>query len=167
MFKKILLALIVALPMSCMAQKFGVVDLDQVFQAMPEATTMQNQLMEISKKYEDEFQKLQEELNKRYTEFQSIQNDTNTPESIKERRVQEIQELAQKADQFRATAEQDIARQRETLMAPIQQKLVEAVKAVGTEGNFTFILPNEQGLLLYTGTDVVDVTNQVKTKLGI
>lgn len=34
-------------------------------------------------------------------------------------------------------------------------------------GNFTFIFPNEQGFLLYTGTDVTDVTALVKTKLGI
>lgn len=52
-------------------------------------------------------------------------------------------------------------------MLPIQQKLGEAVKAVGQEGNFTFIFPNEQGFLLYTGTDVTDVTALVKTKLGI
>ena len=52
-------------------------------------------------------------------------------------------------------------------MAPIQQKINDAVKAVGQEGNFTFIFPNEQGLLLYTGTDVVNVTALVKTKLGI
>ena len=29
-----------------------------------------------------------------YTEYQTIANDANTPESIKERRVQEIQERA-------------------------------------------------------------------------
>ena len=69
--------------------------------------------------------------------------------------------------QFRNTASQDLARLQEQLMAPIQQKINDAVKAVGQEGNFTFIFPNEQGLLLYTGTDVVNVTALVKTKLGI
>lgn len=86
---------------------------------------------------------------------------------IKERRLSELQERDQKVQQFRNTATQDLARLQEQLMLPIQQKLGEAVKAVGQEGNFTFIFPNEQGFLLYTGTDVTDVTALVKTKLGI
>ncbi len=167
MFKKILLAVALALPMSAFAQKFGVVDLEAIFQAMPETTAMQTQLTDTSKKYEEEFAKLQEEVNKLYADYQTIQNDAATPEPIKERKVQEINERVQKVDQFRNTAQQDLARLQETLMAPIQAKIQDAVKAVGAEGSFTFVFPNEKGLLLYTGTDVVDLTQQVRTKLGI
>jgi len=85
MLKKIIIALLVALPLSAAAQKFGTVDIDQVISAMPEVAEMQTQLTEASKKYEAEFQKLVEELNKLVTEFQAIQNDANTPETIKNR----------------------------------------------------------------------------------
>ena len=108
MFKKILLAIAVALPMSAMAQKFGVVDIESVFTAMPETTAMQTQLQETSKKYEDEFMKLQEEVNKLYADFQTIQEDANTPASIKERRLQEVQDRYAKVQQFRETAQQDM-----------------------------------------------------------
>lgn len=167
MFKKILLAIAVALPMSAMAQKFGVVDLEAVFSAMPETAAMQTQVQETSKKYEAEFMKLQEEVNKLMADFQTIQNDENTPQSIKERRLQEVQDRYGKVQQFRETAEAEIARLQQQLSKPIQDKLTEAIKSVGAEGNFTFILPNEPGLLLYQGTDVVDVTPQVRAKLGI
>lgn len=167
MIKRLLIAVLVALPFSALAQKFGVVDIDVVFQAMPESTEAQNQLTEASKKYEDEFAKLREELDKLYADFQNLSKDPSTPDAIKERRLNELQEKDQKVQQFRNTASQDLARLQEQLMAPIQQKLSEAVKAVGQEGNYTFIFPNEQGLLLYTGTDVTDVTPAVKTKLGI
>lgn len=167
MFKRIILAIAVMLPMSALAQKFGVVDLESVFQAMPESATMQSQLAESSKKYEDEFQKLREELDKLYAEFQTIANDKDTPDSIKERRMQEIQEREQKANQFRNTAQQDLNRLQEQLIAPIQQKISEAVKTVGQEGDYTFIFPNEQSLLLYQGSTVVDVTAAVKAKLGL
>lgn len=167
MFKKVLIALALCLPMSAMAQKFGIVDTDQVIQAMPEATAMTAKLQETSKKFEDEYQKLQEEVNKLYAEYQKLAEDTTTPDAIKERRIQEIQERAQKVDQFRANASQELQRMQETEMAPIQNKFMEAVKSVGTEGGFTFIFPNEQGLMLYTGNDVVNVTAQVKAKLGL
>ena len=167
MFKKFLLAIALTLPLSVMAQKFGIVDADQIIQAMPETTAAQSQLEETSKKYETENQKLQEELNKLYTDFQTIQNDPNTPESIKERRSQEIQERYQKFEQFQATASQELARLRESLMTPITQKLMEAVKAVGAEGSFTFLFINEPNLMVYVGTDVVNVTAEVRKKLGL
>lgn len=150
-----------------MAQKFGIVDLESIFSSMPEATEMQTQLQQTSQRYEEEFAKLQDEVNKLYTEYQAIANDANTPESIKERRVQEIQERAGKVEQFRNTAEQDLARLQQQLMAPIQQRMMDAVKAVGAEGGYTFVFPNEQSLLLYTGTDVVDITPTVRVRLGL
>ncbi len=167
MIKKLLLALLVALPISAAAQKFGTFNFDEVITAMPEIKDMQQQLTDASQKYEAEFQKLQDELNKLYTDYQAIQNDPATPESIKERRLQEIQDRAQKVEQFRQTATQDLQRLQEQLLAPIQQRVNDAVKAVGQEGNFTFIFPLEPSLILYQGADVVDVTPLVKAKLGI
>ena len=92
MIKRFILAIAVIFPMSIFAQKFGVVDLESVFQAMPETETMKAQLTESSKKYEAEFQKLREELDRLYAQFQTISQDKDTPESIKELRIQEIQE---------------------------------------------------------------------------
>ncbi len=167
MFKRIILAIAVLFPMSIFAQKFGVVDLENVFQAMPESATMRTQIEESSKKYQDEFQQLREELDKLYAEFQTISQDKDTPDSIKERRLSDIQEREQKVNQFRNTAQQDLERLQEQLLAPIQQKISEAVKAVGAEGGYTFIFPNEQSLLLYQGTTVIDVTADVKAKLNL
>lgn len=166
MFKKLLLAVIVALPMSAMAQKFGVVDIATVFQNMPEAAEMQKEIQETSKQFEDEFQKLQEEVNKLYTEYQTIQNDPNVAETIKESRVQTIQEKMQKVDQFRNTASQELNRLSEQKSAPIQAKINDAIKAVGAEGGYTFILPKDEGLILYSGADVVDLTKAVQDKIA-
>lgn len=167
MFKKILLLIAVLLPMSAFAQKFGVVDIQAVFTAMPETTAMQTQLQNSSKQFEDEFKKLTAEVEKLYAEYQTIEQDANTPQTIKDRRMQEIQERYSKMEQFRQSAEQDLARQQQQLMEPINAKVLDAIKAVGQEGSYTLILPREEGLLLYMGNDVVDVTSNVKVKLGL
>lgn len=167
MIKKIILALLVALPLSAAAQKFGTVDINSVIEAMPEVADLQRQMTESTQKYEAEFQKLIEEVNKLVSDFQTIADDPNTPQSIKERRMQDITDRQQKVEQFRTTAQQDLSRQQEQLMAPIQARMNDAIKAVGQEGNFTFIFPNEPSLVLYQGADVVDCTAAVKTKLGI
>jgi outer membrane protein len=168
MFKKILLALAIAMaiPVASSAQsKFGVVDIDPIFQALPESVEAQNKLQEASKKYEDEYKKLQEKIEKEYAEYQELSKSTDTPESIKERRMQEIQELSDKIQQFRNTASQDLQRQQQQLMAPIEEKITNAIKAVGQENNFTFIFQN--GSAYYTGKDVIDVSSLVKAKLGL
>ncbi|MDO5395685.1 MAG: OmpH family outer membrane protein, partial [Bacteroidales bacterium] len=72
---------------------------------------------------------------------------------------------AQKVQAFNNTASQDLDKQQQQLMAPIQQKLVDAIKAVGQEGGYTFIF--ESALPAYIGGDVTDVTATVKGKLGI
>lgn len=153
----------VALPMLASAQKFGTVNANEIIPAMPEFTEAQQTIAAASKQYEDEFAKLQDEINKLYGEFQQLAADT--PDSIKERRMQDIQDRSNKAQQFAQTAQQDLERQQAQLMAPIQEKLTNAIKAVGANNGFTMIFPAE--VPAYVSTDVVDVTPMVKTQLGI
>lgn len=166
MIKKILLALFVAVPAALCAQaKFGTVNVETIIPTMPEYAAANTQIEEASKRYETEYQTLQEELNKKYAEFQQLQNDANTPQSIKERRVQELQEMDERSKQFLQTAQQDLQRQQQQLMQPIQEKVVKAIKEVGAENGFTMIFP--QGVSVFESADVIDVTPMVKTKLGI
>ena len=102
MIKKLLLAIMIALPMSVFAQKFGVVNTNQLMESLPEIKTINEQMEAATKKYEDEFAKLQEEFNKKYQEFQALEE--STPQTIKERRMQEMQELDSKIQKFRETA---------------------------------------------------------------
>ncbi len=163
MIKKLLLAIMIALPMSVFAQKFAVINTQQLMESMPEIKTVNEQIEAANKKYQDEFSKLQEEFQKKFEEFQGL--DANTPQTIKDRRMQEMQELENKIQQFRETAVQDLQRQQQQLMAPIQEKVVKAIQAVGAEGNYTFVFENV--MPIYTGTDVTDITDTVKTRLGV
>lgn len=163
MIKKLLLAVAIALPMSVFAQKFGVINTQQLVESLPEVKTVNEQMEAATKKYEEEFGRLQEEFNKKYQEFQSLEE--STPQTIKERRMQEMQELNQRVEKFRETATQDLQRQQQQLMAPIQENVLKAIQAVGAEGGYTFIFENM--LPIYTGTDVTDITPLVKTRLGI
>ena len=164
MIKKLLFAIMLALPMMGFAQsKFGVINSQTLMENMPEMKDVQTQLETASKKYEDEFKGLQDEFQKKYTELQSMEE--STPQTIKDRRMQEVRDLSEKIEQFRATAPQDLQRQQEQLIAPIQQKVMTAIQSVGDEGSFTFIFENQ--IPVYVGKDAVDVTPLVKTKLGI
>lgn len=117
----------------------------------------------LQKKYEDEFGKLREQMDREYAEFQKL--DPSTPEPIKQRRQQEVQALYQKMEQFQMTASEDLRRQHDTLMAPVISKVSSAISAVGKEKGLTFVF--ESTLPLYSGADVVTITPDVKKSLGI
>ncbi|MBD5346735.1 MAG: OmpH family outer membrane protein [Bacteroides sp.] len=163
MIKKLILAFLILFPSMAFAQKFGVVDTDAIVRALPEFKEMQASYESAAKKYEDEFANLNEKFNKEYNEFQAMPEDT--PNSIRERRAQELQELDQKMQQFRLNAQQELQQTQTRLMQPILERVRTAISSVGQEGNFTLIFENT--LPLYIGTDAVDLTSQVRTKLGI
>lgn len=163
MIKRLLLAIMIALPMSVFAQKFGVINTQALMETMPEMKTVQEQMEASAKKYQAEFDKLKEEFDKKFTEFQALEE--STPQTIKDRRMQEMQELDAKIQQFRETALQDQQRQQQQLMAPIQEKVMKAIQSVGDEGGFTFNFENM--MPVFTGKDVTDITESVKTRLGV
>lgn len=165
MIKKLIFALAVAivLPITASAQKFGYVDANSIFTAMPGFTAASTKINEATKTYEEEYKKLQEEMDKLYQEFQNLPQDT--PDTIKERRLQELQEKDAKAARFRQTAQEDLQRLQQTELAPVQQDMLNAIKAVGEENGFTFIFPQE--VPLYVGKDAVDVTPLVRARLNL
>ncbi len=167
MIKKFLIAVAIAVPMLASAQtaKFGTINAEEVFAVMPESKTAQDEIAAASKQYEDEYAKLNAEMQKKFTEYQALQNDASTPQSIKDRRLQEMQDLDQKAQQFAETAKMDLQRKQQQLMQPIQEKLIKAIQEVGANNGFTMIFP--AGVAYFTSTEVVDITPLVKTHLGI
>ncbi|MBR6757443.1 MAG: OmpH family outer membrane protein [Bacteroidaceae bacterium] len=165
MLKKFIIALLCCLPMTMVAQslKFGTVNTTDVITAMPERIEAEKQMQDLTKRYEDEFVKLQEDFQKKYQEVQAM-GDT-VPETIKMRRYEELQAMDQRIQSFRQVAEQDLAKKQEELFIPIQQKLMDAINAVGSENGFTYIF--DANAAYYKGIGNEDVTPLVKTKLGI
>ena len=89
----------------------------------------------------------------------------DTPETIKQRREQELNELGQKIQTFEQVANQDIQQQQQKLMAPIYEKINTAIKAVGDENGYTYILEDSQ--VIYKNPTANDVTPLVKAKLNL
>ena len=167
MFKKILLAAALAFPMFASAQtlKIGVVDVEEIVQKLPDYTEAQNKFAETSKRYEDEFAKLREEMKRRYDELEAMPED-ELP-TIRERKVKDFQEYQLKIQQFEESATQELSKVQQDLLAPIYQKVNNAIQSVGQEGSFSMIEAKVATLLLYYASPVEDITPLVKSKLGV
>ena len=168
MLKRLLIIALMAMPVCAIAQntsdmKFATVRLQEIFQLMPETTEANTKLQDISKKYEDENLKMKEEFEKKYSDY--VPQRDSLPENIRTRREQELQEISQRISNFMEVARTDIEQQQETMIAPIQEKLMNAVKEVGVEGDYVYIL--DESSVAFKGSMAEDITDKVKTKLGI
>lgn len=161
MFRKIFIALALMIPAFGFAQKFGTVDMEAIFELMPEKATAEEQFANVSKTYEAELTKLNEQYENEIKEYQAL--DENSP--LKASRQQAIQDIEARIQRFYQTAQQDMERQRQQLMQPIQEKILNAIKLVGAEKGFTFIFP--AGVAFYQGPDAVDCTAMVKEALKL
>ena len=166
MLKKIALILLLIAPMSVFAQKFGHIKTQEILVAMPDYIKAQTDIDTMKKQYEDEMKRAQEEFNKKFTAYQEEQ--ANLPKNIQERRQKELQELSQKGMQMQQDAQQELERSWMTMLEPIAKKIDDAIKAVGQDGGYVYIIDlNATQIPFVNETLSTDVTGAVKAKLGI
>ena len=166
MLKKIALILMLILPMSVFAQKFGHIRSQEILLVMPEYTKAQTDIEVMRKQYEDDMKRVEDEFQKKFTAFQ--QEQANLPKNILERRQKELQELSERGMQMQQDAQQDLQQSWMQMLEPIAKKIDDAIKAVGQEGGYVFIFDlNATQIPFVNETYATDVTSAVKAKLGI
>ena len=142
--KKLIIFLLMILPLGVFAQeaKVAIVNSQEIMMAMPEIAAMQETMKQMNDKYAGEM-------------------------NIKLRRTQELEDIRQRVENFTQVAQQDMNKKQQELLAPIQDKLRNAIKAVGDEKGYAYIIDNNPGIVLYTGNAAIDATPLVKAKLGL
>ena len=166
--KRILVFTLALMPLMLLAQvRIGIVNSKQLFDLMPEKAAAEAQLKVISDRYHAEHNMLQDEFDKKYADYQTIATDASVPETIKERRVQELQEGDKKLREFESMAADDLAARREALTRPITEKVQNAINTVGRQGAFDLVLDTAVTPVAYTGPATIDITPMVKAILGL
>ena len=108
---------------------------------------------------------MQDELQKKAEAYEKEQ--ASLPANIKERREKELQDMYQKIQQTYQDNQQALAKEQNEKMQVIQTKVLDAIKAVGQEGNYVYIMDIASGVPYISSTLSTDVTAQVKAKLGL
>ena len=164
MKKALIIALLLA-PMSMMAQKFGHFNSNELVQLMPEWTTAQTELQTLAKQYDDDLKRMQDELQKKADEFQKEQ--ANLLENVRARREQELNDLYQRVIQSRDDNQQAFQKAQAEKMQAISEKITAAVKKIGDEGGYVYIMDITSGIPYISEKLSTDVTPELKKALGI
>ena len=161
--KKIILMLALALPMLASAQKIAIISSQEIMAAMPETRAMGEKLDSVQTDYENQLANMQEEFNKKVTEFQQ-QQATMSP-TIREYRQQELASMEQRMQTFYQTVQKDLQAKQVEYLQPIQTKLLEAINKVAAAQGCTYVL--DKASMLYVAPDAIDLTAAVRQELGI
>lgn len=156
------------LPLMLAAQaRIGIVNSQQIFDLMPEKAQAEAQLKTMSDRYHAEYELLKGEFDKKYADYQIVAADASMPETIKERRVQELQESDKKMREFERCAADDIAARRAMLTKPLTDKLQAAIRTAGEQGGYDLVLDTAVTPVAYVGPNTTDITPVVKKLMGI
>lgn len=164
MLKKLLIAFIALAPVAITAQnlKIGYINPQEVFAAMPELSDIETQLSNKQEEINKNGQALIDEYNKKLEEFE---NNPATSESVQQDQIKQLTQLQERLQVYQQNSQQEFTRLQQQLLEPVNKKIHDAIQAVGAEHNFTYIL--DSAAIMYVSPTAEDITQLVKTKLGI
>jgi outer membrane protein len=145
--------------------KFGHIDMQALYQVMPERATAEKQIEAFGKELEDTYGVLQKEAQTKYAEFMAKRDSmSETMRSVKE---EEINAMTEKIQTYNQTAQQSLQAKQQELIKPMLDKADKAVKEVGAEKGLIYVFDMSSRVILYNSKESVDILPFVKTKLGI
>ena len=145
------------------AQRFGHLDAQGILLTLPERADAQASIEAAAAEYETEVTRMRSELETKFADYQA--KVSTWPDAIRQQKERELQQLDAGLQEFGATIQNDLAQMEPQLLAPMIERVRNAIEAVGKEQGFTYIFDISTGVTVYNGGE--DVTDLVKTKLGM
>ena len=167
--KKIVLTLIacVAMSMSASAQKFALVDMEYILKNIPAYEMANEQLNQVSLRWEKEVTDLSKEAETLYKNFQSDM--VFLTDEQKKKKEQEIVAKEKEASDLKYKyfgPQGELFKKRESLIKPIQDDVYEAIKKVSEERGYQAIFDRASSQSIIFASPRIDVSNLVLEKLG-
>lgn len=167
--KKFILAAIFILSaiVGANAQKFAIIDMEYVLRNVPAYEMANEQLNQVSLRFEKEVNDLSKEAETMYKNYESDR--VFLTDEQKKKREEEIVAKEKEVTDLRYKYfgnEGELYKKRQSLMKPIQEEVYEAVKAVAQEKGYQVIFDRASSQSIVFASPRIDVSNEVLAKLG-
>ncbi|MGL4780081.1 MAG: OmpH family outer membrane protein [Bacteroidales bacterium] len=168
--KKVLFVFIVMLftTFSGYAQKYALIDMEYILKNIPAYDMANEQIGQLSKKWQTE---VEVQLNEAKTMYKKYQSDLAfLSDDMKVKREEEIVAKEKEAMELQRKyfgPEGELFKKREILIAPIQDDIYNAVKAVSEERGYAMVLDRASSQNIIYATPRIDISNEILAKLGI
>lgn len=169
MKKKTFVFLFFLLPLALCAQPapFGYFSFNGMVKLLPGYESAQKELKELQGKYDAEIKRSEEELTVKYVDF--LQNQSNMPDNIRNKRQKELQELMERNIAFKEEVRSTLSQARDSLFLILEDAVKSAAKWVCIDKGLTCIVNVDNNSYLYMNDakGATDVTLPIKVALGI
>lgn len=149
------------------AQKFALVDMEYILRNIPAYERANEQLNQVSKKWQAEVEALSTEAQ---TMYKNYQNEVVflSQEQKKERQDAIMEKEKQAAELKRKYFGPDgeLFKKRTSLMTPIQEEVYNAVKDIADLRGYQLVLDRASDTGIIFGSPKIDISNEVLQKLG-
>lgn len=162
-----LLCLLIALSAQMSAQKFALIDMEYILKNIPAYERANEQLNQVSKKWQAEVDAVTDEAQTLYKNYQSeavflsAEQKTKKEEEI----VAKEKEAAELKKKYFAP-DGELFKKRQSLMAPIQDEIYNAVKDISESKGYSLILDRASDTGIIFASPKIDISNEVLSKLG-
>ena len=149
------------------AQKFALVDMEYILKNIPAYERANEQLNQISKRWQGEVEALTLEAQTLYKNYQS--EVVFLSEEQKTKKEEEIVAKEKEASELKRkyfAPDGELYKKRESLMAPIQDEIYNAVKEIADSKGYSLILDRASDTSIIFASPKVDISNEVLSKLG-
>lgn len=167
--KKILLAGIVMMLMSAssFAQKYALIDMDYILKKIPQYEMANEQLDQISKRWQSEVEALAAEAESMYKQYQAdmvfLTADQKTAkENAIVAKEKEVQDLRLKY----FGPEGELYQKRNSLVGHIQDDIYNAVKEIAERNNYSMVIDRSSAESIIFASPKIDISKEVLSKLG-
>ena len=167
--KKILLLAVVALmgTMSTFAQKYALIDMDYILKKIPQYEMANEQLDQISKRWQQEVEALASEAETMYKQYQAdmvfLTADQKTArENAIVAKEKEVQDLRLRY----FGPEGELYQKRNSLVGHIQDDIYNAVKEIAEKNSYAMVIDRSSAESIIFASPKIDISKEVLSKLG-
>lgn len=163
----LLLILIIASAIPALAQKFAMVDMEYVFKNVPAYEMANEQLNQLSQRWQKEVEAIGKEAETMYSNY--LADKVFLTEEQVKKREEEIVAKEKQATELRYKyfgPEGELYQKRQTLLKPIQDDVYNAVKKVAEERGFQAIFDRASASDIVYASPRIDISNDVLSRLG-
>jgi outer membrane protein len=167
MKKVLLLIALFASTISMQAQKFALVDMDYIFKNIPAYERANEQLTQVSKKWQAEVDALTTEAQTMYKNYQNeVVFLSKEQKKAKQDAIMEKEKQASDLKRKYFGPDGELFKKRTALMNPIQEEVYNAVKDVADLRGYQLVLDRASNGGIIFGSPKVDISDEVLRKLG-
>lgn len=149
------------------AQKFALMDMEYILKNIPAYERANEQLNQVSKKWQAEVEALNTQAATMYKNYQNeVVFLSKEQKAAKQEEIMKKEKEAADLKKKYFGPEGELFKKRESLMSPIQEEIYNVVKEISEARGYSLVLDcaSDNGIIF--GSPKIDISNEVLQKLG-